>query len=683
MTVSNTDSPVKIYNGTATEYPIPFDYISDNDILVTLYNTETGVSTDQTKDVHYTISDETVIYSEAPGSVYNVVIRRVTPYTQEASFGPGEEPPLSTYESCFDKLTMLAQDLDERLSRCVILPDSYSGEDFTLPDLTTNAGRLLRINEDGTGLDVLAVSDSGQATEVTDYCDTGDLENLHNIMGESEAIGPGKWGAVGDGITDDTQAIQAAVDSIDGGVLFFRPGAIFKVSDTISIDTSKVKGIIGNNATIITDSDIDILHISGGLETGTANPGSDDTEAEEGSMAFFIRGLKITSSPTLSVGTGLKLTGTFGVIIESCHIYKVNIGICITERNRNIIISGNHIWNCRSYGIHYDHTNCHQSIINNNHISYAKTLLFFDNGDVHNIQIVGNDIEGGYSQDSNFDNAIKVLAYEPNTQISQIQITGNSIEEHGVGNSLIYMYRNKFESEQLEEGEAQPYIGIWEIVGNELSGSKECNIELHSASIGVISNNTMLVPYDGYSIKAFTLIETLTITGNSINGINGGNRFGGALYIESEPDHSDALQIGVLTVSNNSIGQQFINPIVIRSHPDDERTSAELFDVVISGNSIQMAKYRGTAKALVDLTGYSIDINLPYGTIMSLMMNNNILRCRDYSQHGIRVNANTTTTLIVKDNIIRGLVARGGTDPIWYDLPTPGASVIIDDNIPS
>ena len=179
MTVSNTDSPVKIYTGTATEYPIPFDYISDNDILVTLYNTTTGAATDQTKDVHYTISDETVIYSEAPGSVYNVVIRRVTPYTQEASFGPGEEPPLSTYESSFDKLTMLAQDLNERLERCIMFPDSYSGTVFELPNPTGNAGRLLRINEDGTGLDVLAVSESGQATEVTEYVTTDELSQLH------------------------------------------------------------------------------------------------------------------------------------------------------------------------------------------------------------------------------------------------------------------------------------------------------------------------------------------------------------------------------------------------------------------------------------------------------------------------------------------------------------------------
>lgn len=225
MTVSNTDLPVKIYTGTATEYPIPFDYISDNDILVTLYNTETGVSTDQTKDVHYTISDETVIYSEAPGSGYNVVIRRVTECTQEASFGPGEEPPLSTHESAFDKLTMLAQDLDERLSRCIIFPDSYSGEDFTLPDLTTNAGRLLRINEDGTGLDVLAVGKSGQVTEVTEYCDTADLEKLHDITVEAARINTiGKIKA---------RAYLNAEQNID-------PGRSKIFIDTISRDTESV-----------------------------------------------------------------------------------------------------------------------------------------------------------------------------------------------------------------------------------------------------------------------------------------------------------------------------------------------------------------------------------------------------------------------------------------------------------
>ena len=244
MTVSNTDSPVKIYNGTATEYPIPFDYISDNDILVTLYNTTTGAATDQTIDVDYTISDKTVIYSEAPGSVYNVVIRRVTPYTQEASFGPGEEPPLSTYESSFDKLTMLAQDLDERLSRCVIFPDSYSGEDFTLPDLAANAGKLVRINTDGDGFEAIATIAAGSALDVTAYCDAADLEKLHDITSSATEIN--QLHDITSSATEINQLHESGVVKAD----------LVKLHD-ITASASEINTITSSG---VTHSDLEALH---------------------------------------------------------------------------------------------------------------------------------------------------------------------------------------------------------------------------------------------------------------------------------------------------------------------------------------------------------------------------------------------------------------------------------------
>ena len=45
------------------------------------------------------------------------------------------------------------------------------------------------------------------------------------------------FGAVGDGTTDDTAAIQAAVDSITNGVIFFPIGQ-YKITTTINIDGS-------------------------------------------------------------------------------------------------------------------------------------------------------------------------------------------------------------------------------------------------------------------------------------------------------------------------------------------------------------------------------------------------------------------------------------------------------------
>lgn len=182
-TVSDTNSPVKVYtSGTATSYTIPFDYIDDEDVVVTLVNATTGAETAQTLDVDYTIVDETVTYTTAPGAAYKVVLRRATPYTQEASFSAGEAPPLSTYESAYDKATMLLQDLNERLRRALLLPDSTATTDVIWPDLALNAGKLVRINTDGDGLEAIATVAAGSALDVTAYCDAADLAELHQYQ---------------------------------------------------------------------------------------------------------------------------------------------------------------------------------------------------------------------------------------------------------------------------------------------------------------------------------------------------------------------------------------------------------------------------------------------------------------------------------------------------------------------
>lgn len=184
-TVSDTESPVKVYtSGSTTSYPIPFDYIDDEDIVVTLYVPATAVSIAQTIDVDYTIVSNTVIYSTAPGDAYEVVIRRVTPYTQEASWVSGSAPPLSAWESAFDKLTFLTQDLNERLARALLLPEGSSG--LTLPDPAYNAGKVLRFNAAGTEIEAGDIGGSGLTINMAKFSDYATVAAMISTIGSTE-----------------------------------------------------------------------------------------------------------------------------------------------------------------------------------------------------------------------------------------------------------------------------------------------------------------------------------------------------------------------------------------------------------------------------------------------------------------------------------------------------------------
>ena len=63
------------------------------------------------------------------------------------------------------------------------------------------------------------------------------------------------YGAVGDGVTDDTAAIQAAFDA--GNLVYLCPNAVYKITSPITKPSECV--VIGNNATILTDGDFDMV----------------------------------------------------------------------------------------------------------------------------------------------------------------------------------------------------------------------------------------------------------------------------------------------------------------------------------------------------------------------------------------------------------------------------------------
>jgi hypothetical protein len=239
-TVSDTTQPLRIYtSGVTTEYPIPFEYIDDADITVALYDPDTDTEVAQTLDVDYTIVDETVTYAAAPGAEFYVIIRRNTPYTQEASFQAGQAPPLSRYESAFDKLTYQTQDLNERLERAFILPESTVLRNPVFPDPAFNAAKGIRFKSDGTGIEGYEVFENGLTINIAKVSDYASFSAMMAAIGSTE-----KTIIVDTAVTMTTNFVIPSTMRLD----FYRTGCItlgaynltFASSDSIYANRNKI-----------------------------------------------------------------------------------------------------------------------------------------------------------------------------------------------------------------------------------------------------------------------------------------------------------------------------------------------------------------------------------------------------------------------------------------------------------
>lgn len=558
-------------------------------------------------------------------------------------------------------------------STYIALVDRIKG---VLPSDSSRWGLVARRGVDGMGavssINGKGPNENGNITIIPAEIGAASEQQLTNVTQQLEVNMVLVKGS-GDGIADDTASIQNAIDSLeDGGILKFEPNKRYRITSTLQIDIGKILGIIGNNASIILDDDIVAFNIFGGLTTGSASPTDPNTQSVKYSINTFIENLRISSTINPSVGVGFKLSDTFGVRIKDCHLYELRKGIEVINRNRNLFITGNHIWNCSEYCVHYHEANVHQSIINNNHMSYAKTIIFFENGDVHNIQIVGNDLEGGYSQNNNHDNVIKAICEKVNTQISQLQIVGNSIEEHFCSlDGLVNLSRTFIHPRDLLEGEKAPYIGIWEIVGNEFSGS-DVGIYLRSGFEGVISGNTFKNLRD-YGIKCYEVVQSVTITSNTFSGNSNNLHLGGAFIMHGGSKNTTG-ELSNFIFADNVCTYLSKNAIVI-TKMNEQVELFEVFETIFSNNTLNTSVYSNE----YPFVGFMFDIDVT--TIHSLLISGNFCRPRAGNEHGMRVRAASANNMIVKDNCIRGLVARGGVNPIYYSFPTSATS-IIKDNLP-
>ena len=181
MTVTSSTAKVSYAgNGSTTVFAVSFVFLANSHVQVVLRDSA-GTETVWVEATQYTLEGEgeaaggtlTVLTDPddyTPASGETLVIRRVVPQTQETDYGENDNFPAETHEAALDKLTMMAQQLDETLASSVTVPVSDTAADISLPIDSERAGKFLAF--DGTGQPIAAAGTSANLTPVSAFINT-------------------------------------------------------------------------------------------------------------------------------------------------------------------------------------------------------------------------------------------------------------------------------------------------------------------------------------------------------------------------------------------------------------------------------------------------------------------------------------------------------------------------------
>lgn len=245
------------YAGSGTTGPFAFTFriLAATDLVVTTRDTTTGVETTLAYPADYSV---TGVGARAGGSItltdplevgHALTIRRVRPLTQTTDIrNQGPFLP-EIHEDAFDHLLMIDQQQQDQIDRAVLLPATIPATGFDLHLPSPAAGKALAWNSDGTGL-TNAEAQPVESLDMIPVADEGDFgvgALLHLFSGGISkalrldrlvgwvlrlrgiyAVTDPKFGAIGDGVSNDQPAFAAAISALEtagGGTLYVPPGA--------------------------------------------------------------------------------------------------------------------------------------------------------------------------------------------------------------------------------------------------------------------------------------------------------------------------------------------------------------------------------------------------------------------------------------------------------------------------
>lgn len=389
MTVSVASGRVSYAtNGTTGPFTIPFYFLAATHLDV-VHKSSTGVETLLTLTTDYSVTGAgspiggtlTTVATYAVGGTLTII--RNVPTTQEVDYVDGDDFPAETHETALDKLTMIAQQQAEALNRALVMSagTTASGE---LPDAATRADKLLAFDSSGNptvttpsaGTALALATDLAAASAVDGAAMVGFLQAGTGAVARTvqaklrDAVSVKDFGAVGDGATNDTAAIQAAIDA---SACVYFPAGTYKISSPLTIPANAYLFGAGWSSIIKTDAAatrfIMVLVDTATEQDGPtirdlAFDGSSKGQLDagliqlNGAIGFVCERLYVHSAGTAGESAsqgvngiaaavdGLGNAGSIGVIrdclIESC----TKAGINVSTETSGVLVEGNTVRNC-------------------------------------------------------------------------------------------------------------------------------------------------------------------------------------------------------------------------------------------------------------------------------------------------------------------------------------------------
>ncbi|MBL8808626.1 MAG: right-handed parallel beta-helix repeat-containing protein [Planctomycetaceae bacterium] len=302
----------------------------------------------------------------------------------------------------------------------------------------------------------------------------------------------GDFGATGDGQTDDTEALQHAIDEGVGELVL--PRGDYRITRPLTVNLAQCgrTSIRGESGTCrILMQAAGPAFLLKGTHTTTADPNSFRPEEWTHERMPQVRDLEIVGQHPEA--DGIRIEGVVQPTITGVLLRQLRHGIHITGRARNILISSCHIYHNTGVGIFLDAVNLHQTIISDSHISYCRLGgIRIEKSEIRNIQITGNDIE----YNNNGGHKVPDADGVPTAEIWMDASEGSIREGTICSNTIQATYSPNGANIRIigQRDAVNAKAGMLTIAGN-LIGSQWINIHLSSVQGIAISGNSI---YSGH-----------------------------------------------------------------------------------------------------------------------------------------------------------------------------------------